>query len=89
MSLCCCKDRTIKAEKEVLEPEQDQFVIAKKVKAEQSRIEESLQNDQPSDQDMVLVHNLVKRYSTKKSSKKQNSKVETRASEGNSASESE
>lgn len=38
---------------------------------------------------MVLVHNLVKRYSTKESSKKQNSKVETRASEGNSTSESE
>jgi len=73
-----CKDGSVQAEPAVIEPEKDDFETPKEIVAENTRIDEMINGGANKDEELVVVHKLVKRYYKAPPAGQNNENVEAR-----------
>ena len=62
ISLRCCRDARVAEEPGDVQPEEDIYAMPREVKEEAKRIDECIDRRDDNADELVIVHNLVKRY---------------------------
>ena len=75
-----CKGGSAASRQEPVEPERDDFETPAEVTQESQRVENMINGDLDQTSDIIIVHNLVKRYYSKPPADQDNSNVEARPS---------